>query len=58
MENLKGAALIGQSGGPTAAINATLAGAISAMIENKRAEGDITAIYESSATGKSVDIIR
>ena len=45
MKVLKGAALIGQSGGPTAAINATLAGAVSAMIECKKADGGITAVY-------------
>ena len=45
MEKLRGAALIGQSGGPTAAINATLAGAISAMIESRKNGGEITAIY-------------
>ena len=45
MEVLKGAALIGQSGGPTAAINATLAGAISEMIECKNSGCAITAVY-------------
>lgn len=45
MKKIKGAALIGQSGGPTAAINATLAGAIGAMIEEKENGGAITAVY-------------
>lgn len=35
MIKMKGAAVIGQSGGPTAAINATLAGAIRGAIKNK-----------------------
>jgi len=35
MEMLKGAALVGQSGGPTAAINATLAGVIRGAFEQK-----------------------
>ncbi len=42
MSILKGAALVGQSGGPTAAINATLAGVIKGAIENKEA---ITKLY-------------
>lgn len=46
MNVLKGAALIGQSGGPTAAINATLAGAICALIAAKNApDGQISAVY-------------
>lgn len=46
MKVLKGAALIGQSGGPTAAINATLAGAIRALIIEKNArDGQISAVY-------------
>lgn len=45
MNKLHGAALIGQSGGPTAAINATLAGAVGALIENKNAGGEITGVY-------------
>ena len=42
MSILKGAALVGQSGGPTAAINATLAGVIKGAIENPEA---ITKLY-------------
>ncbi len=46
MNKLKGAALIGQSGGPTAAINATLAGAIRALITEKNTTGgQISAVY-------------
>lgn len=39
---LKGAAVIGQSGGPTAAINATLAGVIKGCLDNSEA---ITTVY-------------
>ena len=42
MAILKGAAVIGQSGGPTAAINATLAGVISGLLENSKC---ITTVY-------------
>ncbi len=42
MEQLKGAAVVGQSGGPTAAINATLAGVIKSALANK---GTITTLY-------------
>ncbi len=42
MSFLKGAALVGQSGGPTAAINATLAGVIKGAVENNEA---ITKLY-------------
>lgn len=42
MDILHGAALVGQSGGPTAAINATLAGVILGALENTQA---ITKIY-------------
>ena len=42
MSILKGAALVGQSGGPTAAINATLAGVIKGAIDNPEA---ITKLY-------------
>ena len=42
MSILKGAAVVGQSGGPTAAINATLAGVIKGAIENPEA---ITKLY-------------
>lgn len=45
MNKITGKALIGQSGGPTAAINATLAGAIGALIEEKNAGGVITGVY-------------
>lgn len=44
MNRITGKALIGQSGGPTAAINATLAGAIGALIEDKNAGGVITGV--------------
>lgn len=40
-KNTKGNAIVGQSGGPTAAINATLSGVIQGAIEN----GDIGEIY-------------
>ena len=42
MKILEGAAVVGQSGGPTAAINATLAGVIKGALENESA---ITKIY-------------
>ena len=42
MNILQGAALVGQSGGPTAAINATLSGVIQGALENTAA---ITKIY-------------
>lgn len=35
MENLKGNCIIGQSGGPTAAINATLSGVLQGILENE-----------------------
>lgn len=41
MSQLKGAAVIGQSGGPTSAINASALGAIEAALDNP----DITAVY-------------
>lgn len=41
MEKLRGAAIVGQSGGPTAAINATLAGVIKGALE----EESITKFY-------------
>ena len=40
---LKGAVVIGQSGGPTAAINATLAGVIKGALEDKT--GSVTKVY-------------
>jgi len=43
MEILKGNAVVGQSGGPTAAINATLAGVIKGAIEDKT--GAIETLY-------------
>ena len=42
MNILHGAALVGQSGGPTAAINATLSGVIQGALENSAA---ITKLY-------------
>ena len=42
MKILRGAALVGQSGGPTAAINATLSGVIQGALENA---GTITQLY-------------
>ncbi len=42
MSILKGAAVIGQSGGPTAAINASLAGVINGLLDNK---DTITTVY-------------
>ena len=45
MNKLTGAALIGQSGGPTAAINATLAGAVQAALEEELGGGCITKLY-------------
>jgi len=45
MSKLRGAAIVGQSGGPTAAINATLAGVIRESVKTICAGGDITAIY-------------
>ena len=42
MELLKGAAIVGQSGGPTAAINATLAGVVRGVLG---ASGTITKLY-------------
>ena len=44
MNNLTGAAIIGQSGGPSAAINATLAGAVEALIAEKKSGGSITEV--------------
>ena len=44
MSFLKGNAVVGQSGGPTAAINATLSGVIKGAYEGKRA-GAIDKIY-------------
>lgn len=45
MNLLKGAAVVGQSGGPTAAINATLAGVIRAAISDENRRGGITKLY-------------
>lgn len=45
MNKLTGAAVIGQSGGPTAAINATLCGAIKSALQNQLTRGDITCLY-------------
>lgn len=44
MTMLKGAAVVGQSGGPTAAINATLSGVIEEALTSRRA-GAITKLY-------------
>ena len=44
MSLLKGNAVVGQSGGPTAAINATLSGVIRGAIE-ARSEGVINTLY-------------
>ena len=44
MEILRGNAVVGQSGGPTAAINATLAGVINGALEAKK-EGIINTLY-------------
>ncbi len=45
MDRLRGAAVVGQSGGPTAAINATLAGVIREGVRSICDGGDITALY-------------
>lgn len=45
MEILKGAAIVGQSGGPTAAINATLAGVIKGAFTARSDYGEITRLY-------------
>lgn len=45
MEILRGAAVVGQSGGPTAAINATLAGVIEGYFNEKNKSGAITGLY-------------
>ena len=44
MQNLKGHAVVGQSGGPTAAINATLSGVIRGALKAKK-EGIINTLY-------------
>ena len=41
MKNLKGAALLGQSGGPTSVINASAAGVFLTALDNE----NITAVY-------------
>ena len=62
MNKLTGAALIGQSGGPTAAINATLAGAVQAALEEELGGGCITKLYgmrngiEGFLNGRTVDL--
>lgn len=43
--NLRGNAVVGQSGGPTAAINATLAGVIRGFFENKKSGGGIERLF-------------
>ncbi len=45
MEKLIGAAVVGQSGGPTAAINATLAGVIEGALAEMGRNGVITKLY-------------
>lgn len=45
MEILRGAAVVGQSGGPTAAINATLAGVIDGYFREKKNTGVLTGLY-------------
>ncbi|MGN1346796.1 MAG: 6-phosphofructokinase [Eubacteriales bacterium] len=45
METLRGAAVVGQSGGPTAAINATLAGVIDGYFREKKRAGALTKLY-------------
>lgn len=45
MEILRGAAVVGQSGGPTAAINATLAGVIDGYFREKKKDGAVTELY-------------
>lgn len=45
MEHLRGAAVVGQSGGPTAAINATLAGVIEGYFDQKNKSDTITGLY-------------
>ncbi len=45
MEILRGAAVVGQSGGPTAAINATLAGVIEGFFAEKEKTGAVTKLY-------------
>ncbi len=61
MEKLIGAAVIGQSGGPTAAINATLAGVIRASL-SESGRGAITTLYgmrngiEGLLDGRLIDL--
>ena len=45
MNTLIGAAVVGQSGGPTAAINATLAGVIKGALTEQFGNGSITKLY-------------
>ena len=45
MELLHGNAIVGQSGGPTAAINATLAGVIRGALDEIAAGGAISRLY-------------
>jgi len=45
MDKLIGAAVVGQSGGPTAAINATLAGVINGALSEQYGNGSITKLY-------------
>ena len=45
MKNLIGNALVGQSGGPTAAINATLAGVIYGCLDAAKSGENIQTLY-------------
>ena len=45
MTKLYGNAVVGQSGGPTAAINATLAGVIRGVLESNQNGGEIRTLY-------------
>ena len=56
---LKGNALIGQSGGPTAVINASLVGAVDAATKSRRAIGEIFGMrfgIEGVMQGNLVDL--
>ena len=51
MNNIKGNAIIGQSGGPTAAINATLAGVIKGALEAPQIDRIYGAVNGIAAIG-------
>lgn len=63
MEKLIGAAVIGQSGGPTAAINATLAGVIRSVLRSENNQV-ITGLYgmrngiEGFLDGRTIDLVQ